>query len=143
MARLLKLKSIIRQIAISDEFAAKKFKDGKCITSVCGKEDFWTDMGRLVLFLRPLKRAIKIFDSSAHTTEHAYPTLSQQEEIWKKNSADVRPRFKSQAINLLSSRTKWLLFDVHLVAYALSPRYHSHNIFGNQYIRCLSICLFR
>ena len=52
-------------------------------------------------------------------------------EIWRANEADVPSTFQKNALKELKYRWDFLQFPVHCVTYAMSPNYHTDNVFGN------------
>ena len=48
---------------------------------------------------------------------------------WASNTAGVPAVFKNFAVRKHRERWEYMTFDIHLVAFALSPHYHDQNIF--------------
>ena len=49
---------------------------------------------------------------------------------WAGNDAGVPTAFKNFAVRKHKERWEYMTFDIHLVAFALSPHYHDQNIFN-------------
>jgi hypothetical protein len=56
------------------------------------------------------------------------------EEVWRGDCLDavVPAAFKNKALRLHASRWEWMTFDIHMAAFALSPKYHADNVFDNR-----------
>ena len=76
---------------------------------------------------------LRTLDADRHMTEHFIPLMQKLEESWKATT-DVPPRFKSNALKLLTARWKWMEFNTHRACYALSPNYHGDEVKLNRRI---------
>ena len=131
LKRLGELRGILREIVVSDGFGERNFDDAATITAICNDGGFWTNIEKLRLYLKPLKCLIKLFDHDTHTTEHVFPGMLEVLEKWQDNEADVPSAFKNHCLREHRPRNEWMLFDIHMTAYALSPKYHDHGVFNN------------
>lgn len=89
MKRLILLKSILREIAVSAGFEQRNFRDQDEIHAILNSSNFWRDLEKLRLFLKPLKCFIKLMDHDCHCTHHEYNGKSRTRTPTHKNSLSL------------------------------------------------------
>ena len=149
MNRLLFLRTILKEIAVSQGFEERNFSDADTITGILDSVPFWRDMEKLCLFLKPLKCFIRLMDHDCHCTHHEYNgacsclrlvrnlnlpcPLSGMwlvGEHWAQNEAGVPSPFKKFAVKKHKERWAYMTFSIHHIAYALSPHHHDEYVFS-------------
>lgn len=131
MKRLLKIRTILKEIAASAGFEDRNFPDADDIINILNDAAFWKDLELLRVFMKPLKCFIKLTDHDCHVTHHVYPGMWVVNDEWSRND-HVPSAFQKHALKELRKRWEWLTFPVHYITYGLSPSHHNDNIFTNK-----------
>ena len=132
--RMLELRGVMRELVNSEDFDDKNYSDSDIVQAYVGDAALWKDLANLLAWLKPVKCFIRLMDHDCHTTQHVFPGLKQIHDHWTgdEDAYQALPTpFKRNSIKEHKKRWEWMLFDVHCAAYALSPEYHSANIFDN------------